>query len=61
MTPENLNGVGVVVCIAELLVFSKPVHVGYCGVGLVEVDKQIQRSGSAILSVRSVFKPYNFF
>ena len=58
LTPDDLGGVGGGVCLAEALVIRNPVCIGYDGVGLVELDKQIQRDGSAIPSVRPVFYPY---
>ena len=57
MTPDDLNGVGGGVCLVEVLVVYKPVCVGDDIVGLVEVGKQIQRSGSAIPSAWPVFYP----
>ena len=58
MTPDNIDGVGGGICLAEALVIREPLCVGDDGIYLIEVGKQIQRAGSAIPSVRPVFYPY---
>ena len=57
LMPDDLDGVGRGVCLAEELVVHNPVSVGDDDVGLVEVGKQIQSDGSAIPLVRPVFYP----
>ena len=58
MPPDDLNGIGGGVCLAEALVVCKPVGVGDDSVGLVQVGEQIRRAGSAIPSVWHVFYPH---
>ena len=57
LMPDDLDGVGRGVCLAEELVVHNPVSVGDDDVGLVEVGKQIQSDGSAIPSVRPMLDP----
>ena len=58
LTPDNLDGVGGDICLAEALVVRDPVCVGDDGVGLVEVGKKIKRAESAIPLVKPVFYLY---
>ena len=58
MPPEDLDGDGGCVCLAEVLVVCEPFGVRYHGVGLLQVGEQIQCTGSAIPSVRLVLDPY---
>ena len=55
LTPDNLDGVGGSVFLAEALVVCEPVCIGDDSVGLVDVGKQIQRAGYTIPLVRPVF------
>ena len=55
LLPDNLNGVGGGVCLAEALFVGKPVCVCNHGVCLIQVGNKIQRARSSVTSVRPVF------
>ena len=58
LMPDNINGVGGGVCLAELIVVRETFSIGDNGVGFVEVGEKIHLAGSAIPSVRPVFYPH---